>query len=523
MNLFVLALVPKQEQFGSSFDAERGVEVKRPTLISFWLLFLSISPLSGQQPKAGAVSFEPYSLKTYDQREHPAELGKLWVPENRSKSNGRLIQLGFVRLESTAANPQTPIVFLAGGPGVPGIGMARVPIYFTLFERLQTIADVILLDQRGTGLSTPNLQCPTALPADMWETREKASQALTGLVRSCAEHWSAQGVDVPAYNTNASADDLEDLRRALGVQRLSLLGHSYGTSLALAAIRRHGEHLNRVVLASVQGPDQDLKLPVVAEFGLKRLARFVSEDPSVNKEIPDLISALSQAFARLERQPAEVPFTEASTGNTTNLRVGKFALQLLVDTRMKDGRNVTLLPALIFTASQGDYAMLGAMVKRLHEGFGNTSLMQFPMTCSDGASAERHAVAERQASRTLLGNPADLALDPKLCVAVGSPDLGQEFRTPVWSPVATLFLSGSMDSDTPPSNAEEVRWGFPNSTHIIVENGFHETLPAGQVQDIVVDFFSGLDMSGRKVVFERPQFLSSEQAKAQISKASGRQ
>lgn len=499
--------------------------MKRPTLISSWLLFLFVSPLSGQQPKAGAVSFEPYSLKTYDQREHPAELGKLWVPENRSKSNGRLIQLGFVRLKSTAANPQPPIVFLAGGPGVPGTGMARVPVYFALFERLQTIADVILLDQRGLGLSAPNLQCSKtnmSLPPDMWETREKAAQALTGLVRSCAAYWSAQGVDVPAYNTNASADDLEDLRRAVGVQRLSLLGHSYGTSLALATIRRHGEHLNRVVLASVQGPDQDLKLPVVAEFGLKRLARFVSEDPSVNKEIPDLISALSQAFARLERQPAEVPFTETITGNTTNLRVGKFALQLLVDTRMKDGRNVTLLPALIFTASQGDYAMLGAMVKRLHEGFGNTSLMQFPMTCSNGASAERHAVAERQASRTLLGNPADLALEPKLCAAVGSPDLGQEFRTPIWSPVATLFLSGSMDSDTLPSNAEEVRWGFPNSTHIIVENGFHETLPAGEVQDLIVDFFSGLDMSGRRVVFERPQFLSSEQAKAQTSKSSGR-
>jgi len=499
--------------------------VKRQTLTSFCLLSLLVSPIYGQQPQAGAVSFEPYSLKTYDQQEHPAELGKLWVPENRSKSNGRLIQLGFVRLKSTAANPQPPIVFLAGGPGVPGTGMARVPIYFRLFERLQGIADVILLDQRGTGLSTPNLQCPrtgTPLSADMWETREKAAQALTGLVHSCVEHWRAEGVDVQAYNTNASADDVEDLRRALGTERLSLLGHSYGTSLALATIRRHGGHLNRLVLASVQGPDQDLKLPIVAEFGLKRLARFVSEDSSVNKEIPDLMSALQQALTRLERQPAEVPFTEATSGKATNLRVGKFALQLLVDARMKDGRSVPLLPALISTASQGDYALLGAMVKRLHEGFSSISLMQFPMMCSDGASAERRAVAEQQASGKLLGNPADLALESKLCVEVGSPDLGREFRTPIWSPVATLFLSGSMDSETPPSNAEEVRWGFPNSTHIIVENGFHETLPAGEVQDLIADFFSGVDVSGRKIVFERPQFLSSEQAKAQISKPSGR-
>ena len=499
--------------------------MKETTLLSFCLFWLFASPLLGQQPRAGGISFAPYSLKTYDQQEHPAELGRLWVPENRSKNTGRLIQLSFVRLKSTAANPQPPIVFLAGGPGVPGVGMARVPIYFRLFERLQTIADVILLDQRGTGLSMPDLQCPKTnapLPPDTWETREKAAQALTELVRSCAAHWSAQGIDVPAYNTNASADDLEDLRRALGVERLSLLGHSYGTSLALATVRRHGEHLNRVVLAAVQGPDQDLKLPMVAEFGLRKLARLTAEDPSVSKEIPDIISALRQAFARLERQPAEVPFTERSSGKTATLRAGKFALQLLVDIRMKDGRSVTLLPALISTASQGDYALLGVMVKQLHEGFGSTSLMQFPMACSHGTSAERRSLAELQASRTLLASPTDLALDSTLCAAVGSPDLGQEFRTPIWSPVATLFLSGSLDSDTPPSNAEEVRWGFPNSTHIIVENGFHETLPVEQVQDIVTDFFRGVDVSDRRVVFERPQFLSSEQAKAQTSKPSGR-
>jgi len=48
-----------------------------------------------------------------------------------------------------------------------------------------------------------------------------------------------------------------------------------------------------------------------------------------------------------------------------------------------------------------------------------------------------------------------------------------------------------MDSETPPGNAEDVRWGFSNSVHIIVENGFHETLPAREVQDLVVDFFKG--------------------------------
>ncbi len=296
-------------------------------------------------------------------------------------------------------------------------------------------------------------------------------------MRACAEHWRTQGVDPAAFNTNASADDLEDLRRALGVERLSLLGHSYGTALALAAVRRHGEHLHRIVLASVQGPDDDLKLPVGTEFGWRRLAQFVAEDSAINHDVPDLTGSLRQALARLDQQPAAIPFTDSSTGKSITLRVGKFALQLLVATRLKDGRSAPILPALVSSVGRGDYSLFAALVAGLQQGFSSLSLMQFPMTCSDGTSTERRALAARQATQTHLGNPSDLALDPKVCAEVGNPDLGAEFRLPIWSTVPALFLSGSMDSETPPSNAEDVRWGFPNSVHIIVENGFHEPYP----------------------------------------------
>jgi pimeloyl-ACP methyl ester carboxylesterase len=492
--------------------------MSRFALISFSLLLIFGLSTRGQEPRAGNISFEPYSFKTYDQQEHPAQLGKLWVTENRSKKNGRLIQLAFVRLKTTAANPQPPIVFLAGGPGVPGTGMGRVPVYFYLFARLQEVADVILVDQRGTGLSTPNLQCPPSkgLAPDTWEAKERATQALVELVHACAEHWRAQGADLAAFNTKASADDLEDLRRALGAESISLLGHSYGTELALAVVRRHGEHLHSVVLASVQGPDNDLKLPVATEFGLRRLGRLVAEDSAVNHDVPDLTASLKQAFARLDEQPAAIPFTDWATGKSLTLRGGKFVLQLLVEMRLKDGRSVPVLPALIATLAKGDYSLFAPLVARLHQGFSNLSIMQFPMTCSDGASIERRTLVSWQATQTVLGDPSDLAIDPRLCAEVGNPDLGPEFRSPVWSTVPTLFLSGSMDSETPPSNAEDVRWGFPNSVHIIVENGFHETLPAREVQDIVVDFFKGQDVNGRRVTFARPVFLNLEQAKAQI-------
>jgi len=62
-------------------------------------------------------------------------------------------------------------------------------------------------------------------------------------------------------------------------------------------------------------------------------------------------------------------------------------------------------------------------------------------------------------------------------------------------------------------NAEGVRRGFPVSTHIVFEGGFHETLPADEVQAIAVDFFKGEDVTGRVVKFDPPHFLSVEDAK----------
>jgi pimeloyl-ACP methyl ester carboxylesterase len=74
--------------------------------------------------------------------------------------------------------------------------------------------------------------------------------------------------------------------------------------------------------------------------------------------------------------------------------------------------------------------------------------------------------------------------------------------------VPTLFISGTLDTNTPPYEAEEIRWGFPNSFHLVIENGGHETLPSGEVQSVVVDFFKGINVNKRSVHFDPPDFVS---------------
>jgi len=58
--------------------------------------------------------------------------------------------------------------------------------------------------------------------------------------------------------------------------------------------------------------------------------------------------------------------------------------------------------------------------------------------------------------------------------AFGTPVLGPEFRQPVRTGVPTLFVSGTLDSNTPPMQAEDVRKGFSRSWHLVLRNGGHE-------------------------------------------------
>jgi hypothetical protein len=59
-----------------------------------------------------------------------------------------------------------------------------------------------------------------------------------------------------------------------------------------------------------------------------------------------------------------------------------------------------------------------------------------------------------------------------------------------------------------------VRRGFPNSTHLIVEHGRHETLPDAEVQSAVLDFFKGVDVSCRALNVARTRFLPVAEARA---------
>ena len=474
------------------------------------LLMLFLTTSVAAQLRPGTLKVKPYVFETNDKKEKvDAEFGTLFVPEKRSEPESNLIELAFVRFKSTAKNPGPPIVYLAGGPGGSGIGTARGE-RFPLFMALREIADVIAFDQRGTGFSKPNLTCidRLALPLNVAPTREAAIKDLRANARDCAFYWhNVQRVDLTAYNTNESADDLEDLRKALGANQISLWSISYGTHLAFATMRRHPASIHRAILAGTEGPDHTYKLPGNIQKHLEDLAAVIKADPQVGKEVPDFLGLMKSVFDRLDAEPQTVEITDPQTKLKVKVIVNKFVMQYIAANNI--GTTVTArFPALFYRAAKGDFTNPAQVwLNQSRSGIG--SAMSYMMDCASGQTAARREQIAREAKGTLLEDIFNFPF-PDVCTEWNAPDLGDEFRAPLKSDVPVLFISGTLDARTPVSNAEEYRKGFSNSTHIIIEGAVHSDplfLSSPKIKDGMMEFLRGQPVTTTKIQGERLKFV----------------
>jgi pimeloyl-ACP methyl ester carboxylesterase len=493
--------------------------MRRLLLIAFFGA-LTASPIGLPEAAGAAPAFQPYTLRTYDGESHPAELARIPVPETRTGGTAsRTIQLAVLRLKTRSKSPGAPIFFLAGGPGIPGIGMGQAPAYFRLFDRLRDLGDVYLIDQRGTGQSDPSLLCtPHALDPDLFVSDEKAAAAVRSRVQECAREWRSRGVDLAAYNTVESAHDLEAIRLAIGAQRVRLLGVSYGSELALELIRLHGDRVERAVLAGVRGPATALKLPGTLDLQMRRVAALIAQDSTYAKALPDAYGLVGALLDVLERQPFTITATPRDgDGAKREYHVGPAGLRMVLQTDLVDGRAISHVPAMLLTMKDGDPRIFLTRLRAVHDAMARgTVLMSLTMNCASGWAPERLARVRAEASVSPFGNIRNLYLGPETCDSLGVADLGAGFRAPVVSNVPVLFLSGSMDATTPPFEAEEIAWGFPRGAHMIVHHGFHETLVVGEVQRTAAEYLAGKEARGKSILMPPPKFLRVEDALKRI-------
>ena len=458
----------------------------------------------------GLASLEPSSFQSFDGETVECETGRLFVPENRKKKDSRLIELAFLCIKTKAKEPLSPVVWLSGGPGGSGIVNMKVTEYFRAMKAVSEVADVIVLDQRGTGGSLPKLFCPgifADLPPTMLRSQEDATKAFIEGARRCAVAMREKGIDFDGYTILESADDIDDLRRALKLEKVSLWGHSYGAQLALSAVRRHEKNIDRLVILGVEGVSNTDKLPKDIDRYFEELGAMIKNDPRASAGGPDLMQQMRSVTAKLDREPVRISVTLPTTGEKREMVVSGFGVRFLaVATALGNTRNLPIIPMLFASLERGDTKVLSDMlVPVLTRNLFPADL--YLIDGASGATAERRAQIAREAKTALFADVTNF-LFPAVNEVWQPKDLGDEFRKPVKSNRPALFISGTLDANTPPHRAEEARQGFPNSAHLIIENAGHQDYFKHEGVGVeIVRFLKSGKIEASKFTLPAPQFL----------------
>jgi pimeloyl-ACP methyl ester carboxylesterase len=430
-----------------------------------------------------------------------ARCGFLVVPENRAARNGRTIRVAVAIVRAVAKNPApTPLVYLDGGPGGAPILSASLPVD----EHLNADRDLILVDQRGTYYSQPQLTCPVldrffsrllGLVYDAASTRREHVAATS----ACRAQLIASGIDLAAYNTMENAADFADLRRTLGYKQWNVYGISYGTNLALNLMRIDPSGIRSVVLDSTEPPNL-VALPAFwpqAAHGFAKLFAACAAQPTCGRTQRDLEANFARLVVKLESRPVTAnvldPISHRGVKVTTdggalaNWLVGmSFATAQFKDVPLWIGQLAGGKLQSIAASRAASVTPPGLI------GYGLT----FGVICSEWYPFARYSEILTEGRRALPGYPSSVLREPPQftfvtddCRIWNVPKAPARVRETVRSTIATLILSGSFDAVTASPWAKAAATMLANSRLLVFPGVGHGVAPASACAQAVVRSF----------------------------------
>ena len=438
--------------------------------------------------------------------------GSIQVLENRNDENSRTIPLTYVRFPATGNKKGSPIVYLSGGPGGSGISTAQYPNFrFPLFMALREFGDVIALDQRGTGKSriVPRCESKLTLPLNERLSESNVTDTYRAAAKECVDFWKKEGADVLGYTTVQSAHDLNDLRKHLQAEKLTLWGISYGSHLALTSLKVMENHIDKMVLASAEGLNQTVKLPARTDAYFNRLQDAINQQPKAKAVYPDIIGLIKRVNRKLDANPITVVIPQKE-GEAIEFLFQKGHLQAIASRTIADPhRYVSMLLQIYSAIDNGITEMLPSTIERV--GMMDTKIsfdiMSFGMDIASGVTDKRLAIIEQQAQVSLLGKALNFPM-PHLNKVIPTLDLGDDFRSKPISDVPTLLLSGSLDGRTYLQSQYEATAGLTNLTKVTIKNAGHNLfMVSPKVTDTIKKFLGDKPIDDKEIEFTLPPFV----------------
>ena len=433
-----------------------------------------------QTRKVGEVVIEQASVMESDGGKVEFDLGTLYVPENRSESKSRPIGVGFARFRALEATEAPPIFLLPGGPGSSFLtelkqGSPRLPGMLRELARQRSVADVVLVDQRGFSPRGDILKYSyrtPALPLDKPGTLARSTAAFKDVAKDAVVEFAKKGIDVRGYTVVECADDVRDLAKALKYPKITLEGGSFGSQWSFAIMRRHPDLVARALLAGVEPLDCGYDMPSHVLASVRRIWWEAEKDERLKPYLPPggLWAAARDVLRRLERKPVQVTLKgvkDAKTGEAITITLGHEDFQREAFLKGPDG------PAFVLSAYHERYdawALATSFARRTRPT--EMPLIGPLIDTSLGVTPKRQYLLRTDPACEFLGQ---WNFDSYLATADIWPtaDVGDDFRTEVVNRIPVVFVNGDWDTQTPLENTLGIAPYFPKSHVLIVERGGH--------------------------------------------------
>jgi pimeloyl-ACP methyl ester carboxylesterase len=407
--------------------------------------------------------------------------GAFRVPEDRSAADGRTLALRIAVLPARDGGTSAdPLVYVAGGPG--GSAVADAAWVDAVFRSLNESRDIVLVDQRGTGGSSP-LVCPP--PA---RGLKPVPTAVRAYLKSCLERFDA---DPRQYGTATAMDDLAEVVRALGYAEINLYGGSYGGTAVQYFLAQHPELVRTVILDGATG----LNVPIFELWGrngdraVRTILARCADSPRCARAYPRARSELFEAIARLRRAPVRLQ------GTVIDAAAAAGAIQSLSRTPFGAAR----IPWIAHEARTGNWAPLAITIEQQADDAATTRRVMFwSMVCNEPWARwdpVRTAAASRGtylAERTAL----DARRAAMVCAAFPTTAQPQWASAPVRSDRPALVLVGGADPQDPLANVAAALSELPNGRAVVVPAGGHGTLQLGCVRELARRFVEQGSVAG---------------------------
>lgn len=299
-------------------------------MISILFLIVSITCAQNYMPIIEIRDCPYFMQDTANKNGNRISCVDLLVPEDRNNIADSLeLRLFVVKIDSDEPADNAPLIHLEGGPG--GAATARFDDW--LKSELQKTQDIILIDQRGTGLSLPSLNCPEMDGDDL------------NAIEDCYHRLLQSGINLNAYNSVSNANDIHDLLVAMDIPKANIYGSSYGARLGLTMVREFPERIQTLTIDAVYPPQVNSLIEEASNGNqaFEQLFKDCTIDLDCNRVYPDLRQSFYTAIESMNHDIATI--YDQELGATIKMTGDDFVR--LVFSQLYDMDNLPYLPAMI--------------------------------------------------------------------------------------------------------------------------------------------------------------------------------